>query len=81
MMITKEENILLNIKEYNFIKSGWGQDVADNINLRKILYESDNEEVEGYIATPKFTSGKLTVIIWNRGGFKESGKLDNFLSV
>jgi dipeptidyl aminopeptidase/acylaminoacyl peptidase len=79
-MITKEENILLNIKEYNFIKSGWGQDVADNINLRKILYESENEEVEGYIATPKFTSGKLPVIIWNRGGFKESGKLDNFLA-
>lgn len=79
-MITKEENILLNTKEYNFIKSGWGQDVTDNINLRKILYESDNEEVEGYIATPKFISGKLPVIIWNRGGFKESGKLDNFLA-
>ncbi len=79
-MITKQENIILSDKQNNYIKSGWGQDVADNVKLEKISYISDNQEVEGYIARPKFIKGRIPLIIWNRGGYKESGKLDNFLA-
>ena len=79
-MITREENISLNKKEYSFIKSGWGEETATGVELKKIHYLSDNIDVEGFLAKPKNIKNKIPLIIWNRGGFKESGKLDNFLA-
>jgi dipeptidyl aminopeptidase/acylaminoacyl peptidase len=79
-MITREENISLNSREYSFIKSGWGDKIASGVDLKKIHYLSDNIDVEGFLAIPKNIKVKIPLIIWNRGGFKESGKLDNFLA-
>ncbi len=79
-MITREENISLNNKEYSFIKSGWGEKTASGVALKKINYQSDNNDVEGFLAIPKNINNKIPLIIWNRGGYKESGKLDNFLA-
>lgn len=46
----------------------------NNIDIKKITYESDGLKVKGYIAIPK-KKGKYPCIIYNRGGNKEFGKL------
>ncbi len=79
-MITREENISLNKREYSFIKSGWGEKTASGVDLKKIYYLSDGKEIEGFLAIPKKVNNRIPLIIWNRGGYKESGKLDNFLA-
>jgi len=46
----------------------------DNINFYVIIYKSDSLLVNGIIAEPK-KEGKFPVIIFNRGGNKEIGKV------
>ena len=46
----------------------------NNIDIKKITYESDGLKVKGYIAIPK-KKDKYPCIIYNRGGNKEFGKL------
>ncbi|WP_282050583.1 alpha/beta hydrolase family protein [Maribacter aquivivus] len=46
----------------------------DNINFYVILYKSDSLLVNGIIAEPK-KEGKFPVVIFNRGGNKEVGKM------
>lgn len=46
----------------------------DNINFYVIIYKSDSLLVNGIIAEPK-KEGKFPVIIFNRGGNKEIGKI------
>jgi len=48
---------------------------ADCAETFSIRYRSDDFEVEGYAAIPKTFSGKLPVIIFNRGGNREFGRL------
>ncbi len=49
---------------------------VSNIDCQRIKYMSDNLKVAGYIWKPKNTDGKkLPVIIFNRGGNREQGKL------
>jgi dipeptidyl aminopeptidase/acylaminoacyl peptidase len=79
-MITKVETIVLDDRQFNFIKSGWGEETASGVDLKRIYYLSDGREVEGFLAVPKIKKNKIPLIIWNRGGYKESGKLDNFLA-
>jgi dipeptidyl aminopeptidase/acylaminoacyl peptidase len=46
--------------------------------MKVFFYESDGVKVKGYMAYPKDTSKKLPVIIYNRGGNREFGNLNEY---
>ena len=47
-----------------------------NVECQRIVYLSDGLKVVGYIWKPKGSAGKkLPLVIYNRGGFREVGKL------
>lgn len=53
------------------------KDVFAQINVREITYLSDGLKIKGFVAAPK--NGKnLPVIIYNRGGNREFGMLNEF---
>ena len=52
----------------------------DNVHIEKITYLSDGLKVKGYLATPKF-AGKHPCVIYNRGGNREFGKLNEYKAV
>jgi len=80
-MILSREEIILDESKSRFIESGWGNEVSDGTTVNKILYESDGLEVEGYLAYPKDVKGKkLPLIIWNRGGYRKDGRIDEFIA-
>ena len=56
-----------------------GNETLENVTLSRILYTSEGFDVEGYICKPKDVSVKYPLILWNRGGDENNGKLDNFL--
>ncbi|MCX6157699.1 MAG: prolyl oligopeptidase family serine peptidase [Ignavibacteriota bacterium] len=81
MMIWKENRqIELIDAEKALIKSGWGNETLENVSLSKIIYNSEGYDVEGFICKPKDSSVKYPLILWNRGGDEDNGKLDNFLA-
>lgn len=81
MMIWKEnQQVELIDAEKALIKSGWSNETLENVLLSKILYNSEGYDVEGYICKPKDSSKKYPLILWNRGGDEDNGKLDNFLA-
>ena len=80
-MILSKEEIVLDESKSRFIESGWGKDVSEGTTVNKIIYESDGLEVEGYLAYPKDIEGiKLPLIIWNRGGYRKDGRIDEFIA-
>lgn len=74
------EVITLNETQTKMLISGWGKEVYDNTVVEAITYLSDGLKVKGYIAYPKMVNKnkKLPCIIWNRGGFGNSGAIDKF---
>ena len=50
--------------------------ILDSVVVESITYLSDGLKVKGYLARPK-ENGVYPTIIWNRGGYKERGALDN----
>ncbi len=53
----------------------------NQVKIEKITYLSDGLKVVGYIASPKNTTEKLPCVIYNRGGNKEFGKLNEYKAV
>lgn len=62
------------------IEKGWGKSLSCNIQNYKFFYDSDGEDVTGFVSFPDNIKGKLPLIIWNRGGNDKSGRLDDFLA-
>ena len=79
-MLISKEPVELSEKNLQFIRSGWGEVVTENTNVWKIVYKSGDAKVNGYFAVPKDTHEKLPLIIWNRGGAKKAGAIDEFLA-
>jgi dipeptidyl aminopeptidase/acylaminoacyl peptidase len=79
-MMRNIEEVKLGKNELKLIENGWGYEVANTVITKKFLYNSDNNLVKGFLAYPKEISGKLPVVIWNRGGNDKSGLLDDFLA-
>lgn len=79
-MLKELKDVNLGKNERLLLENGWGKEIADNVKTLKFFYKSDNEIVKGYTSFPKKISGKLPVIIWNRGGNNKSGLLDDFLA-
>ncbi len=50
----------------------------DNVEMKTFFYESDGLKVKGYMAHPKDTSRTYPVIIYNRGGNREFGSLNEY---
>ena len=76
--IVIREIIQLNASQTRMIISGWGEEVVNSTTVERITYLSDGLKVKGYIAYPNNTDKKYPCIIWNRGGYRESGAIDSF---
>lgn len=79
-MIISESDLSLSETQKKLILSGWGSNVLNETSVKKIVYDSDEFEVEGYLAYPTEKEDKLPVIIWNRGGNRKDGSIDDFLA-
>jgi dipeptidyl aminopeptidase/acylaminoacyl peptidase len=79
-MIFEINEIRLPKKQLVLLHKGWGKDISENTITSRIKYLSDGIEVEGYISKPLEFKSRLPVIIWNRGGNRSSGKIDDFLA-
>ncbi|MFZ1321370.1 MAG: prolyl oligopeptidase family serine peptidase [Ignavibacteria bacterium] len=79
-MILSRSEIVLNSQQLKFIENGWGKKTVDETEVYKITYDSDGIEVEGYFAKPKNIEKKLPLIIWNRGGHENDGRIDEFIA-
>lgn len=79
-MILSEEELNLSKNQLRYIISGWGNDAVNNTVVKRILYESDKIKVRGFIAHPKNITQKFPLIIWNRGGSRREGRIDDFLA-
>jgi dipeptidyl aminopeptidase/acylaminoacyl peptidase len=79
-MLLSKELINFGKLEKMYLENGWSKDVIECTSTYKIEYLSDDVIVEGYISEPENIKGKTPVIIWNRGGFGEDGRLDEFLA-
>ena len=79
-LIKDTKDVVLTDSERNLIEKGWGREVLNNVSVKKIIYNSDGYDVEGYIAEPKDNSMTYPLILWNRGGDEKNGLLDNFLA-
>lgn len=79
-MILYEEVIKLSDSQNKLIESGWGKEVIDEVIVKNIIYDSDNLEVNGFLAYPKDISKKYPLVIWNRGGNLKDGMIDDFLA-
>lgn len=79
-MIISEKTIELSEIQSKMVRSGWGSEVLENTEVKNITYDSDGEKVQGYLAYPKNNSQKLPLIIWNRGGNRKDGLIDEFLA-
>ena len=79
-MLLEQYDIDLSIEQKDLLKNGYGNDIIDNVTTYRILYLSSDKKVEGYLSYPNNPDRKYPVIIWNRGGYKENGRLDDFLA-
>ncbi len=79
-MIFEKNEIRLPEKQLVLLHKGWGKEVSENTITTGIKYLSDELEVDGYISKPIDLREKLPVIIWNRGGNRNSGRIDDFLA-
>lgn len=79
-MIFEINEIRLPKKQLVLLHKGWGKDISENTITSRIKYLLDGIEIEGYISKPLEFKSKLPVIIWNRGGNRNSGKIDDFLA-
>lgn len=79
-MIYEINEIRLPKKQLVLLHKGWGKDISENTVTSGIKYLSDGVEVDGYVSKPLEFKSKLPVIIWNRGGNRNNGRLDDFLA-
>ncbi len=77
-MILERKNINLTSIQKKILMSGWGKNSIEDSTIQKIAYNSDGLTVNGYLAYPKNIEGSYPCIIWCRGGFGNSGALDDF---
>ena len=76
--IIERNKINLNETQNKIISSGWGQEVVVNTVTERIIYFSDGLKVMGYISYPINKTQKYPVVVWNRGGYQNSGVIDQF---
>ena len=70
-----QDKTLLNNSNGLIVKQQLLKHPYENTSIYKIRYMSDSLEVIGFIATPESIQSKFPVIIYNRGGNREFGKI------
>ncbi len=58
----------------------YGSSLLNDISVEQIRYLSDSLEINGYLAMPSTITKPLPLLIWNRGGYKNDGGLDDLLA-
>lgn len=77
--IIDREKISLNDSHTKLIISGWGKETYETSEVERITYLSDGLKIKGYLAYPKNAKEKkFPCVIWNRGGYKDKGAIDQF---
>ncbi len=79
-MIISSSEIILEPAQEQLISKGWGSEIISDTRTEKIVYQSDQEEVNGFLSHPIDTSKKYPLVIWNRGGYLKDGRIDEFLA-
>lgn len=79
-LILERQRLKLNPAQEKMVISGWGKEAFYNSQVEKIVYFSGGLKVTGYLAFPQNLQEdkKFPCIIWNRGGFGNSGAIDSF---
>jgi len=77
-MILEKEEIKLPEQQLKLVTAGWGNETVEETAVSSIVYNSDGLKVKGYVAYPKDQSKKYPCIIWNRGGARKRGVIDEF---
>lgn len=75
-IIIDRAQVELNKHQHRVVAQMYSEAVIENTMVENITYNSDGLKVKGYIATPK-AEGSYPVILWNRGGYKDQGALDD----
>lgn len=76
------ERIIKQYEEIEITQEDKDRGISDDITVSKIIYESDGLNIVGYLVKPAYFEGTLPVIIYNRGGNREYGKIkDTFAKV
>lgn len=74
-LITNKSLVTPNVFQKTMIEKLYDKSVYENTIVENITYLSDGLQVKGYIASPK-ESGNYPVLLWNRGGYKDQGALE-----
>lgn len=78
-MLLERKIIELDKQKTKMVISGWGEDAIANSTVEKIYYLSDGLKTLGYIGYPTHHENrKFPCLIWNRGGYADSGTIDEF---
>ena len=78
-MLISTEEVILNSTQEKLLISGWGKKICST-QLKRITYLSDKKNVQGYLSYPTEAESNYPLIIWNRGGNRDEGKIDDFLA-
>ncbi|MBD3402641.1 prolyl oligopeptidase family serine peptidase [candidate division GN15 bacterium] len=77
-IVAREEVSLSKVFEQT-VKRMYPAEILERNIVERITYISDGLRITGYIARPK-AKGRYPVIIWNRGGHRDRGALDDLTS-
>lgn len=75
-LIIDRKIVTANNFQKQMINKMFSSEVYENTIVENITYNSGGLKVKGYIAAPK-EPGSYPVLLWNRGGYKERGALED----
>lgn len=79
-IITNRTIVTPNHFQKNIINKMYDSSVYETAIVEKIDYLSDELNVKGYISYSKDTSKRYPVLLWNRGGYRDGGAIDELTS-
>jgi len=77
-LIIERKIIDLSTQQKKLVDAGWGKSISETTFTEKIVYLSDGIKVIGYVSYPKNIQERLPCIVWNRGGARKRGMIDEF---
>lgn len=76
--ILLKEEIKLSGQQLKLVSAGWGREAAETTVTHTIIYDSGGLKVKGYLSHPKDITKSYPCVIWNRGGARKRGLIDEF---
>ncbi|KAA3633649.1 MAG: S9 family peptidase [Calditrichaeota bacterium] len=74
--LISRETVTPNKFQTSVINKMFDSSVYDDTLVERITYINDSLNIKGYIVSPK-ESGTYPLLLWNRGGYKDSGALED----